>query len=88
MNIISTDIDKLLTFQPTPCSERFPQNLSYNHLTGMISETIGGMEKLESLDLSNNMLFREILENMATLSFLGYLNLSCNNFTRQIPIGT
>jgi hypothetical protein len=49
---------------------------------------IGGMDNMESLDLSNNKFCGEIPQSMSLLNFLGYLNLSCNNFDGKIPIGT
>jgi len=44
------------------------------------------MKKMESLDLSNNQLCGEIPQRMSLLTFLGYMNLSCNNFDGKIPI--
>jgi hypothetical protein len=49
---------------------------------------IGGMDNMESLDLSNNKFCGEIPQSMSLLNFLGYLNLSCNNFDGKIPLGT
>ncbi|CAJ2639671.1 unnamed protein product [Trifolium pratense] len=46
------------------------------------------MKNMESLDLSNNKFFDEIPQSMPFLTFLGYLNLSCNNFDGKIQIGT
>ncbi|MCI31591.1 receptor-like protein kinase, partial [Trifolium medium] len=46
------------------------------------------MKNLESLDLSNNKLSGEIPNNITLLTFLGYLNISYNNFHGKIPIGT
>jgi len=43
---------------------------------------------MESLDLSNNKFHGEIPQSMSLLTFLAYLNLSCNNFNRKIPTGT
>ncbi|KAL2331207.1 hypothetical protein Fmac_018788 [Flemingia macrophylla] len=46
------------------------------------------MKKLESLDFSKNQLSDEIPESLSSLSFLSYLNLSYNNLTGKIPLGT
>ena len=54
----------------------------------MISVEIGGMEYLESLDLSRNNLSGEIPQTMANLTFLGDLNLSYNNLSGRIPSST
>ncbi|XP_019194740.1 PREDICTED: LRR receptor-like serine/threonine-protein kinase FLS2 [Ipomoea nil] len=63
-------------------------NLSNNHLTGKIFQTIYQMENLEVLDLSMNQLSGEIPKGLARLNFLAVLNLSNNFLSGKIPIGT
>jgi hypothetical protein len=46
------------------------------------------LKQLESLDLSNNTLAGEIPVQLASLSFLSYLNLSFNQLVGKIPTGT
>ncbi|KAM6586396.1 hypothetical protein CsatA_009001 [Cannabis sativa] len=46
------------------------------------------MTDLESLDLSRNRLCGHIPTRLSSLSFLSHLNLSYNNLSGQIPIGT
>ncbi|TKY47889.1 Phytosulfokine receptor 1 [Spatholobus suberectus] len=46
------------------------------------------MKNLESLDLSSNKLNGEIPVSISSLSFLSFLNLSYNDFSGQIPLGT
>ncbi|GLU11464.1 hypothetical protein SLE2022_282050 [Rubroshorea leprosula] len=60
-------------------------NLSRNHLTGKIPESIGSLLRLESLDLSRNQLSGLIPPSMAALTFLAHLDLSYNNLTGEIP---
>jgi len=46
------------------------------------------MKNLESLDFSVNNFLGEIPQDLSSLSFLSYLNLSFNNLTGQILSGT
>ncbi|RHN66963.1 putative non-specific serine/threonine protein kinase [Medicago truncatula] len=46
------------------------------------------MKNMESLEFSKNKFCGEIPQSMSLLTFLGYLNLSYNNFDRKIPIAT
>nr|KAJ0189942.1 hypothetical protein LSAT_V11C800445340 [Lactuca sativa] len=62
-------------------------NLSCNHLSGSIPNSIGNMSKLESLDFSNNKLIGMIPPSMAALNFLRHLNLSHNNLPGSIRTG-
>ncbi|XP_039136426.1 probably inactive leucine-rich repeat receptor-like protein kinase At2g25790 [Dioscorea cayenensis subsp. rotundata] len=48
---------------------------------------MGMLLRLESLDLSNNILSGEIPTTMIMLSFLSHLNLSYNNLSGRIPYG-
>ncbi|WVZ95167.1 hypothetical protein U9M48_040965 [Paspalum notatum var. saurae] len=57
--------------------------LSRNNL----SDTIGTLRSLESLDLSNNQLDGEIPLALSNLTSLSYLNLSYNNLSGRIPSG-
>ncbi|KAH7527936.1 hypothetical protein FEM48_Zijuj05G0019000 [Ziziphus jujuba var. spinosa] len=60
-------------------------NLSRNHISGHIPESISKLEQLSSLDLSSNKFSDAIPRSLASLSFLGFLNLSNNNFSGRIP---
>ncbi|KAH7527930.1 hypothetical protein FEM48_Zijuj05G0018400 [Ziziphus jujuba var. spinosa] len=60
-------------------------NLSRNHISGHIPESISKLEQLSSLDLSTNKFSDAIPRSLASLSFLGFLNLSNNNFSGRIP---
>ncbi|KAK6144105.1 hypothetical protein DH2020_020925 [Rehmannia glutinosa] len=63
-------------------------NLSGNHLTGLIPDSIGNMKQLESLDFSLNSLSGEIPSSFTSMSSLNYLNLSYNDLTGRIPEST
>ncbi|KAH7527927.1 hypothetical protein FEM48_Zijuj05G0018100 [Ziziphus jujuba var. spinosa] len=60
-------------------------NLSRNHISGHIPESISKLEQLSSLDLSSNKFSGAIPRTLGSLSFLGFLNLSNNNFSGRIP---
>ncbi|KAK7835023.1 receptor-like protein eix1 [Quercus suber] len=60
-------------------------NLSRNHISGQIPNSISNLRQLSSLDLSSNSLSGPIPPSMSLLSFLGVLNLSYNNFSGAIP---
>ena len=60
-------------------------NLSRNHITGQILESISRLKELQSLDLSSNKFSGIIPSSMVSLTFLSYLNLSNNNFSGEIP---
>nr|DAD29673.1 TPA_asm: hypothetical protein HUJ06_031141 [Nelumbo nucifera] len=60
-------------------------NLSRNHFTGKIPETIASLHELSSLDVSNNQLSGAIPSIMSTMASLSYLNLSNNNLSGSIP---
>ncbi|CAI9300189.1 unnamed protein product [Lactuca saligna] len=62
-------------------------NLSNNHLSRYIPDSIGNMTELESLDLSGNELNGMIPPSMANLTFLSRLKLSHNNLYGRIPTG-
>jgi hypothetical protein len=49
---------------------------------------VGNLKNLESLDLSNNSFNGEIPQELSSLSFLGYLNLSFNHLAGRIPLST
>ncbi|PWA89414.1 leucine-rich repeat domain, L domain-like protein [Artemisia annua] len=61
-------------------------NLSHNHLSRTIPQTIGKMKSLVSLDLSGNELMGAIPPSMAALNFLRHLNLSHNSLSGRIPV--
>ncbi|GAY66552.1 hypothetical protein CUMW_249610 [Citrus unshiu] len=60
-------------------------NLSMNHLTGKIPDSIGSLGRLETLDLSKNQLSGAIPPNLTFSTFLAHLNLSDNNLSGEIP---
>ncbi|XP_076939336.1 receptor-like protein 18 [Bidens hawaiensis] len=64
-------------------------NLSHNHLSGNIPDSIsiGNMKALNSLDFSDNQFTGMIPPSMADLNFLSFMNLSHNNLSGRIPIG-
>ncbi|KAF5794302.1 putative non-specific serine/threonine protein kinase [Helianthus annuus] len=62
-------------------------NLSHNHLSGSIPDSIGNMKALNSLDFSDNQLSGTIPPSMAALNFLSSINLSHNNLSGRIPTG-
>ncbi|XP_049396437.1 receptor-like protein 9DC3 [Solanum stenotomum] len=62
-------------------------NLSHNHLEGHIPASLHQLSVLESLDLSSNKISREILQQLASLTFLVVLNLSHNHLVGCIPKG-
>ncbi|XP_054813705.1 receptor-like protein EIX2 isoform X3 [Prosopis cineraria] len=59
-----------------------------NQISGNIPPEICQSESLIILDLAYNKISGEIPRSLAQLSFLGTLNLSFNNFSRMIPLGT
>ncbi|KAL7084542.1 hypothetical protein ACP275_14G229600 [Erythranthe tilingii] len=63
-------------------------NLSGNHFTGLIPQTIGYTKQLESLDLSRNSLSGEMPNSFRAMSTLNYLNVSYNHLTSRIPEST
>ncbi|KAL0387923.1 UNVERIFIED_CONTAM: Receptor-like protein 14 [Sesamum radiatum] len=60
-------------------------NLSRNHISGQVPDSISRLTQLASLDLSSNDVSGTIPASMESLSFLGYLNLSHNNLSGKIP---
>nr|CAD1824177.1 unnamed protein product [Ananas comosus var. bracteatus] len=56
-----------------------------NYSSSSHSWSIGQLQSLESLDLSNNELSGAIPPSMSNLSSLGWLNLSYNNLSGRIP---
>ncbi|KAH9743554.1 LRRNT 2 domain-containing protein [Citrus sinensis] len=60
-------------------------NLSTNHLTGKIPDSIGSLGRLETLDLSKNQLSGAIPPSLSSSTFLAHLNLSFNNLSGEIP---
>ncbi|KAL8108432.1 hypothetical protein AgCh_024768 [Apium graveolens] len=62
--------------------------LKKDHISAYIGEipkTIGGINGLESLDLSSNALSGAIPHTLTNLDFLGILNLSYNNLSGEVP---
>ncbi|GJS55160.1 leucine-rich repeat protein [Tanacetum coccineum] len=62
-------------------------NLSHNHLSGSIPDSVGNMKVIISLDFSDNQLSGMIPPSLAALNFLSHLNLSHNNLSGRIPTG-
>ena len=60
-------------------------DLSENHISGVIPESISNLKQLQSLDFSSNRLSGPIPQSLPSLSFLQYLNLSNNEFSGKIP---
>jgi hypothetical protein len=59
--------------------------LQNNAITGPIPETIGRLEKLQSLDLSNNSFTGEIPASLGELKNLNYLRLNNNSLIGTCP---
>ncbi|KAL6130915.1 hypothetical protein ACLB2K_069293 [Fragaria x ananassa] len=57
-------------------------------MTGQISTEIGNLQSLQSLDLSRNQISGSIPPSLLMIYGLGYLNLSYDNLSGKIPIGT
>ncbi|KAF8643376.1 hypothetical protein HU200_066896 [Digitaria exilis] len=62
-------------------------NLSWNHVSGVMPDSVGKLHSLESLDLSQNQLSGEIPASLSDLTSLAHLNLSYNCLTGKIPSG-
>ncbi|GAA0150751.1 hypothetical protein LIER_09618 [Lithospermum erythrorhizon] len=60
-------------------------DLSSNQFAGELPQTISSLTRLQSLDLSNNMLHGKIVI-LSLLSSLTSLNVSYNNFSGPIPV--
>ncbi|XP_059650569.1 receptor kinase-like protein Xa21 [Cornus florida] len=60
-------------------------DLSWNHLSGTISSTIGGANSLVSLSLAHNKMQGSIPKSMGNLINLEFLDLSNNNLFGVIP---
>ncbi|EXC04550.1 hypothetical protein L484_001409 [Morus notabilis] len=58
---------------------------SFDHLSGNISNNIGQLKSIESLDLSDNQLFGAIPQSMATLTSINHH--LYNNWSGRIPKG-
>ncbi|CAK8564303.1 unnamed protein product [Lathyrus sativus] len=62
-------------------------NLSYNQISGSLTNNIGNFGLLETIDLSKNSFSEEIPEALSSLMSLKVLKLAHNMFVKSIPSG-
>ncbi|KAI3895204.1 hypothetical protein MKX03_009389 [Papaver bracteatum] len=62
-------------------------DLSYNNISGVLSNSIGDLSKLETLLLSSNNLSGEIPKSLSNIKTLTRLAANQNSFTGMIPSG-